>query len=86
MPLTVFYLWAVGAQLKFRQKAGMAFAGGVLLDTLGSGTFGRHTLALLMAVGVMELIETRTLYGRWVSRSAALAAAIFLYVGTLRLI
>lgn len=84
LPLTVFYLWAIGKNLKFKHKVWMAFGGGVIIDTLGADAFGRHALALLLAIGAMELIESKMLHSRWVSRVVSLVVGSVLYVSVLR--
>jgi len=79
VPILVMYLWFFLSKKEFSTLSLYAFIGGLIIDLLSSGTFGIHTLALLMSVGVMEFLTRRVVVQNKVLSVGALLAGVAVY-------
>ncbi|MCA9391925.1 hypothetical protein KC614_01830 [candidate division WWE3 bacterium] len=79
VPISVIGLWVVTYKSEFTNVAVYAFLSGLTIDILSADVFGLRSLALLLSVGGISLINNRFDKSNLLAKVMALVVGLVIY-------
>ena len=86
LPIVAVMIWLVSPFIDFQALSLLGFFSGLIVDLTGPGKLGMYTISLMIATGLIHVVENYTVKNKYVARILSFFCGVLIYFVALRLI